>query len=176
MIAETVSPPSAIQDYYAAGQCFGCGQHNQLGLHVRSFEERYDAATGAVTAVCRHTPEPYHHGYPGYVYGGLIACVVDCHAMATAIVAATRQAGRDVQRGTLVPCVTGSLTVRFVKAMPMGDMLVRAEAIPEGRKVRVRVSGGPTTDSALVCFEADVVAVTRAPRDADAGGARGANT
>jgi len=37
---------------------------------------------------------------PGFTYGGLLASIVDCHAMATAAAAAEQAAGRKIVRAT----------------------------------------------------------------------------
>jgi acyl-coenzyme A thioesterase PaaI-like protein len=44
--------------------------------------------------VCTFQLRPYHTALPGYVYGGLIASLIDRHATGTAAAAAYRAAGR----------------------------------------------------------------------------------
>jgi hypothetical protein len=64
----------AIQDLYPenVAYCYGCGRLNDQGLQIKSY------ADGDET-VCRFVPRPYHMAIPGYVYGGLIASLIDCH-------------------------------------------------------------------------------------------------
>ena len=70
----------AFQDYYLDeyAHCFGCGRLNRDGLHLKSYWDGDES-------VCRYTP-PSHFtgGFPGYLYGGLIASLIDCHAAGTA--------------------------------------------------------------------------------------------
>ena len=84
---------SAIQDLYPDeyAHCYGCGRLNAHGLHVRS-EWMGDQA------VARFTPQPYHIAMPGYVYGGLIASLLDCHSIGTAAAAAMVAAGQTPGR------------------------------------------------------------------------------
>jgi acyl-coenzyme A thioesterase PaaI-like protein len=82
--------PHAIQDFYPddLAHCYGCGRLNPHGLHVRSTWDGDE--TVAVL-----TPRPEHTAIPGYVYGGLIASLIDCHGTGSAALAAYRAAGRD---------------------------------------------------------------------------------
>ena len=79
-----------IQDYYPdeVAICYGCGRNNPKGLRI---ETRWDGEEG----ICRFTPEPHHTAFPGFVYGGLVASLINCHSMGTAIAAAYRADGRD---------------------------------------------------------------------------------
>ena len=87
---------------------------------------------------------------PGFVYGGLIASLIDCHAMATAAAAVERAAGREVGEGPAPRFVTGALHVDFLRPTPLGPELeIRGRARElAGRKVVVEVgvrAGGETT-------------------------------
>ncbi len=64
----------AVQDFYPdhLARCFGCGRLNEFGYRLRT---RWDGDE----TVTRFTPAPYHTAVPGVVYGGLLACLVDCH-------------------------------------------------------------------------------------------------
>lgn len=103
----------AIQDRYADehADCFGCGRNNPYGFHLKSFVEGDEV-------VCRFMPPPgYTGGGPDFLYGGLIACLFDCHSAATA----TATALRDNE----VPprFITASLKVDYLKPTPVGVML-----------------------------------------------------
>ena len=127
---------TALQDKYPDdySYCYGCGRLNADGLHVKS-EWHDDEATA------RFHPAPRHMAMPGFVYGGLIASLVDCHSMATAagasMIAAGEMPGRDPTRRF----VTASLHVDYLKPTPMGvELVLRARAEETGeRKVRVAV-------------------------------------
>ena len=92
----------AFQDYYpeAFGHCFGCGAENPHGLHIKSYWN--DDANDATIAF--YTPQPYHTGgYPGYVYGGLIAAILDCHGNGTGDGQSARAPLRDGLSSTRLP-------------------------------------------------------------------------
>lgn len=61
-------------------------------------------------------PGPLHIGYPGYVYGGTIASVVDCQAIWTAMAESCQDAGHDIETGPPpFAYVTGKLSISYLK-------------------------------------------------------------
>jgi acyl-coenzyme A thioesterase PaaI-like protein len=143
----------AVQDFYPddLAHCYGCGRLNDHGLHVRSVWDGDE--TVAVL-----TPREYHTAIPGYVYGGLIASLVDCHGTGSAALAAYRAAGREPGTQPPLRFVTASLKVDYLRPTPMGLPLEARGRIIEvkPRKVLVEVSvlvGGET------CARGQVVAV-----------------
>jgi acyl-coenzyme A thioesterase PaaI-like protein len=142
-----------VQDHYPAdfAHCFGCGRLNPAGHHVKT------AADGD-EGVARFTPRPEHVAVPGFVYGGLIASLVDCHAIGTAAAAVERAAGRAVGDGPAPRFVTASLHVEYLKPTPLGPQLeLRARATEIGaRKVVVEVT---VTAAGAVTARGQVVAV-----------------
>jgi acyl-coenzyme A thioesterase PaaI-like protein len=108
----------AVQDHYPSdyAHCYGCGSLNEHGLHVKSAWEDDQV-------VARFQPEPYHVAVPGFVYGGLLASLIDCHAMATAAANAERAAGRDIGEREAPRYVTGSLRVDYLQPTPLGPEL-----------------------------------------------------
>jgi hypothetical protein len=68
----------AFQDFYPEyfAHCYGCGSMNDLGHQIKSFWDGDES-------VCRFQPKTYHTAIPGYVYGGLLASLVDCHGTGT---------------------------------------------------------------------------------------------
>ena len=154
-----------LQDLYPDdyAHCYGCGRLNSRGLHVKS---EWVEGEG----VARFVPEPFHMAFPGFVYGGLIASLVDCHAMATAAAASMVAAGAVPGRDPTPRFVTASLTVDFLRPTPLGPELVlraRPSQVAD-RKVVLDVS--VLVDEAQ-CARGKVIAV-RAPltmvRDASA--------
>lgn len=143
----------AFQDDYPDdfSYCYGCGRLNERGLRIRSRWEGDEA-------VCRFVPEPFHLAVPGFVYGGLLASLVDCHAMGTAAAATYRAEGRAPGSDPVLRFVTASLRVDYLRPTPMGGGVeVRARAREVGaRKVIVdaRVLAGGEE-----CVRGEVVAV-----------------
>jgi len=87
---------------------------------------------------------------PGFVYGGLVASLIDCHSIGTAAAAASEARGVDIAVEGAPRYVTGSLHVDFVKPTPLGLPLeLRAWAVEIGeRKVVVESelsAGGEVT-------------------------------
>ena len=146
----------ALQDRYPDdfSHCYGCGRLNAHGLHVKS-----EWADGE--CIARFRPAEYHMALPGYVYGGLIASLADCHAMATAAGASMAAAGAVPGRDPTPRFVTASLHVEFLRPTPLGpELLLRARADEIGeRKVVVELA---VSVDGVECARARVIAV-RAP-------------
>jgi len=133
----------AVQDFYPDdfAHCYGCGRLNRDGLHVRT---RWDGDE----TVPRYTPRPQEIAVPGFVYGGLIASLIDCHAMGTAAAATLRATGLDIGQTSSPRFVTASLRVDFVKPTPLGhELVIRGRARETGERkviVEATVSVGDT--------------------------------
>jgi acyl-coenzyme A thioesterase PaaI-like protein len=143
----------AVQDFYPDdfNICYGCGQRNEHGLHLRTY------VTGDDTTAT-FTPHPYHTAIRGYVYGGLIASLIDCHGTGTAAAAAYKAAGRDLGSDPPFRFVTAALHVDYLRPTPIGVPLHlrgRAKEV-KGRKVVVEVVLSAAGD---VCARGEVIAV-----------------
>jgi len=143
----------AIQEYYPdeLNHCYGCGQLNEHGLQIKSFWDGKKAIT-------IFHPKPYHTAFPGYVYGGLIASIIDCHSIGTAAAAAYQEEGRDMGSDPALRFVTASLHVEYVNPMPIDFPLEvhgRVEEV-KGRKVLVNTT---VSANGELCAKAQVVAV-----------------
>jgi acyl-coenzyme A thioesterase PaaI-like protein len=144
---------TAVQDYYPEdfAHCFGCGRLNTHGHRIKTH-------TDGDETVARFTPEPYHTALPGFVYGGLIASLIDCHCVGTAAVAAMRAAGHEVGGGPAPRFVTAALKVDFLRPTPLGvELELRArvkEATSRKAVVETTVSAGGT-----ITARGEVVAV-----------------
>jgi acyl-coenzyme A thioesterase PaaI-like protein len=143
----------AIQDYYPdeISQCYGCGRLNEHGLQLKS---RW---VGDEMVAIFH-PKAYHCGISGFVYGGLIASLIDCHAMGTASAAAYRAEQRAPDTDPPFRFVTGSLQVRYIRPTPLGPPLEVRARVKEikGRKVTVGVT---LSAEERICAKGEVVAV-----------------
>lgn len=149
----------AFQDYYSDefANCYGCGRLNTHGLHIRSFWDGEES-------VCRFQPKPYHTGgYPGYVYGGLIASLIDCHGAGTASAAKSRESGEEMDTHSPPRFVTASLHVDYLAPTPVDTLLVLRGKVKEikGRKVIVAVT---LWANDKVCAKGEVV-VVQIPED-----------
>jgi acyl-coenzyme A thioesterase PaaI-like protein len=124
----------AFQDYYAdeVSVCYGCGRLNEHGLQIKSYWDGEEA-------VCSFMPRPYHTAIAGYVYGGLIASLIDCHSTGTAAAAAYRAENRAMDTEPTLRYVTASLHVDYLRPTPIGLALVIRARVDEisGRKIVV---------------------------------------
>lgn len=129
--------PKAVQDFYPDdfAQCYGCGRLNEFGHQIKTYWDGDETVT-------KFTPKPYHTALPGYVYGGLLASLIDCHGTGTAALAAFRNENREVD--TLPPFrfVTASLQVDYLKPTPIGvELEIRGKVVElKGRKVVSEIS------------------------------------
>lgn len=123
----------AFQDYYPDNyaHCYGCGRLNDRGMHIKSY---WDGDEG----ICRFTPAVHQSGgFPGNIYGGLIASLIDCHCAGTAAAAKHRYDGFELGEKPIPRFVTASLKVDYLKPTPAGvELEVRAKIIEiKNRKV-----------------------------------------
>lgn len=147
---------TALQSLYPDdfAYCYGCGRLNTRGLHVQS-------EWGNGEAMAKFTPAPYHMALPGFVYGGLIASLADCHAMATAAAATMVAAGAEPGRDPTPRFVTASLHVDFLRPTPLGPELALRARPTETTERKVIVELSVVADGEE-CARCRVVAV-RAP-------------
>jgi acyl-coenzyme A thioesterase PaaI-like protein len=122
----------AIQDYYPddVAHCYGCGRLNKHGHQIKSYWDGDETVT-------KFLPKEYHTAIPGYVYGGLIASLIDCHGTGTAALAAYRAENRDYDTLPAFRFVTASLQVDYLKPTPLGGELeLRGKVVEvKGKKV-----------------------------------------
>lgn len=142
-----------FQDHYPEdfAHCYGCGYLNRHGLHIQS---RWDGDE----AVCRFKAAEHQTAFPGFVYGGLIASIIDCHSMGAAAAAWMRAAGVELGQEPLARFVTARLEIDYLHPTPLESALEARSRIVEvgARKVIV--------DTALhaggeICARGNVVAV-----------------
>jgi acyl-coenzyme A thioesterase PaaI-like protein len=143
----------AFQDYYPdqLSHCYGCGRLNEHGLQIQSYWDGEEA-------VCMFLPKPYHMAIPGYVYGGLIASLIDCHCTGTAAAAAYLAEGRAMDTQPAFRFLTGSLHVDYLRPTPLGESLEIRASVKEikGRKV---VVAAKLLVKGELCARGEVVAV-----------------
>ena len=139
----------AFQDQYPDdyAHCFGCGRLNTAGHHLKSYWEGEES-------VCRYTPDPkYTGGFPGFLYGGIIASLIDCHGAGTAAAAKAREDGKPISR-----FVTASIKVDYLAPTPINTELeVRGKPVEiKGRKVLVDLT---VSAAGKICARGSVVMV-----------------
>lgn len=142
-----------IQDYYedSSAHCYGCGRLNDNGLQIKT---RWDGDETLST----YTPKPEHTAIPGFVYGGLLASLIDCHGTGSASLAYAKEHGLELKEFNAPRFVTGSLTVNYKKPTPIDCELQLRGKIKEmkGRKVITEID---LLAKGEVCVNGEVLAV-----------------
>jgi acyl-coenzyme A thioesterase PaaI-like protein len=103
-----------------ARQCFACGEHNPIGMHMEDIRRDGDE----VRATLR--PRPEYQSYPGMLHGGLSATALDEVMGYSAILIAG------------VWSATATMDLRFRAPVPYDAVLELVAGITEIRSRRVR--------------------------------------
>jgi len=131
-MTDVQTPALSIQDRYFAGlKCFGCGPANELGLRLKS----YPADGGTVATF---TPWPEHDNGLGYLNGGIISTVLDCHSAAAVLWEANQRQWEPLP-GAALAYVTAGLDVRFLRPSPLSSA------------VELRAQVGDASESQMTC-------------------------
>ncbi len=142
-----------IQDYYPDhfAQCYGCGRLNEHGHQIKTFWD------GAET-ITRFAPKDYHTAIPGFVYGGLLASLIDCHGTGSAALALAKEKGIELSDTNAPRCVTASLQVKYLKPTPIGGEIEIRGKIKEIGKRKVIVEAELFANGVL-CVVGEVISV-----------------
>lgn len=123
-----------FQEFYADdfSHCYGCGTQNKIGHQIQTFWEGDETIT-------KYKPKEYHTALPGYVYGGLIASLIDCHSTGSGSAALYKAQSEEMRTDKYPRCVTASLKVDYLKPTPIDCTLELRGKIKEikGKKVTV---------------------------------------
>jgi acyl-coenzyme A thioesterase PaaI-like protein len=140
---------SAFQDAYPdeLSHCYGCGRLNPNGLQLKSYWDGDET-------VAHFRPRPSHTALPGYVYGGLLASLIDCHGTGSASAAA----GRARPSEAPFRFVTASLHVDYLRPTPMDAELEIRGVIKEIKERKVVVAATISAEG-QICAKGEVVAV-----------------
>lgn len=144
----------AIQDEYPDdfAWCYGCGRLNEEGHHFRTGWQGDQTVT-------IYSPEAAHLALPGFVYGGIIASLIDCHGTGSAALALHRKNGHEAGDGAEPPrFVTASLKVDFLKPTPHGIPLKAVGTVTEIHPKKWKVDAEVFANDEL-CARGEVIAV-----------------
>ena len=129
----------SLQDQYAPNsRCFGCGPKNDQGLRIKSFPEGRDV-------VATFVAERYQASFGGFVSGGILSTLLDCHGNWTALYTLMKEKNMSTAPST----VTAKLSIVFLRPTPIERPLhLRARPVKvEGD--RVEVEGEIEADGAI---------------------------
>jgi len=140
-----------FQDHMGHNVCYGCGKFNEHGLQIKSYWD------GDV-AICDWQSKEHYHGWPQVMNGGIMATIIDCHSMCTAMAHVYKEEGRSLDSKPIYRYATGSMNIKYIK--PTSNIKpVRVEARvleSKGRKVTVHCD---FYSDGLKTAEAEVVAI-----------------
>ncbi|WP_258102996.1 PaaI family thioesterase [Marinoscillum sp. MHG1-6] len=139
-----------FQDHMPENVCFGCGK-NHDGLQIKSYWEGEES-------VCRWDSEEKYHGWANLLNGGILATLVDCHCMGTAIAHAYRLEERDMDSKPVYRYATGTLTVKYLQPTP-NDITIELRAKVIEVKGRKTVMECRVFSDGIQTAQADVVAI-----------------
>ncbi|MGD8568595.1 MAG: hotdog domain-containing protein [Gammaproteobacteria bacterium] len=105
-----------FQQYLPGDHCFGCGPRNEHGLQIKSYWD------GDI-AKCNWQPQPFHGGWSQLTCGGVIATIVDCHCIATAMATAYRNENRPLNSEPRYLFATGSINIRYLKPASVNEAI-----------------------------------------------------
>ncbi|PGS53688.1 PaaI family thioesterase [Bacillus sp. AFS041924] len=144
----------AIQDVYPDdfAWCYGCGRLNKDGHHLRTGWQGDKTVT-------IFTPDSKYIGIPGFIYGGLIASLMDCHGSGSAALALHRKNGNEIGDGSVPPrFVTATLNVEFLAPTPQDVPLKAIGTVEEIHPKRWKVHTELFAND-ILCARGEVVLV-----------------
>ena len=143
----------AFQDCYPdeLSHCYGCGKHNHQGHQLKSYWH------GQQT-IAHFTPESFHTAIPGFVYGGLIASLIDCHGTGSAAAVDFRNEDRAMETLPAIRFVTGALNVNYLAPTPQGVELELIGFFSEIKERKIIVDIVVSANG-VVCAKGAVIAV-----------------
>jgi acyl-coenzyme A thioesterase PaaI-like protein len=124
----------ALQDQYGPDAiCFGCGPANPRGLRIKSRPSRDDPNK----IVCDWTPERHHEAFDGFLSGGIIGTLLDCHCNWTAAYHLMRRTGRAQVPFT----VTAEYSIKMTKPTPAREPVHLSARVVDSTDTRAVVEG-----------------------------------
>jgi acyl-coenzyme A thioesterase PaaI-like protein len=129
------------------GNCFACGPHNPIGMHLEFFRTEGHDARADVTLAAQY------QGWRGIAHGGIVMALLD-EAMAHA-------AGFAGHRG-----VTASVNVRFRNPVPLEKPIVVRGRVTWHRRNVLGVEGSILAQDGTVLAQAEGSFVSRGPLEA----------
>ena len=140
-----------FQDHMPGNVCFGCGRENHQGLKISSYWEGEES-------VCTWESQEKYQGWRGILNGGILATLIDCHTMCTAMAAAYQAENRDLDSEPLYRYATGTISVKFLKPTSNKKPIELRARVKEikGRKI---IMSCVALSEGVITAEAEVIAI-----------------
>lgn len=116
MAREPTGNDNYFQKHMPGNVCFGCGTDNPNGLQIKSYWQNDEC-------VCIWHPDDRYRGWPNLTCGGIIAALIDCHCMPSAMAITVRNEGRELSSEPQYRFATGTLNFRYLKPIPVSGLL-----------------------------------------------------
>ena len=144
---------TTIQGQLHDSFCWGCGADNPDGLHLQT-EWEGDETVSRWTGAPRYAAGPRH-----FLNGGIIATLLDCHGVCTAIADAYRREGREIGSEPQIWHATTGMVIEYLRPTAIdAEVEIRATVAslgPEGTTVQcVLAAGGKPRARATVTSRA----------------------
>lgn len=140
-----------FQDHMPGNVCFGCGRNNHDGLKISSYWEDDES-------VCIWESQEKYQGWKGILNGGILATLIDCHTMCTAMAAVYKAENRSIESSPIYRYATGTINVKYLKPTSNEKPIELRATVKEikGRKV---VLSCITKSDGEITAEAEVIAI-----------------
>lgn len=140
-----------FQEHMPENVCYGCGIHNAEGLQIKSYWDGEEA-------ILDWESEEKYHGWADLMNGGIMATLIDCHCMGTAMADAYRRENRALDTFPEYRYATGTLSVKYLQPTPNRKVQLRAKVLEvKGRKMVLHCDF--FSDEGVKTAEASVVAI-----------------
>ncbi len=140
-----------FQDFMPGNICFGCGRDNHFGLQISSYWDGEEA-------VCIWNSEAKYQGWKGILNGGIMATLIDCHCMGTAMAAAYKAENRSLDSEPEYRYATGTMNIKYLKPT-LNDKPVEIRAKVTEIKGRKTTLHARFFSNGVLTAEADVIAL-----------------
>ena len=111
--------------------CYGCGRNNKEGLQIKSYWENDES-------ICIWTPKKHLMAGKDILCGGVVATLIDCHCLNTAIATAYKISNRELGTNPFLPYATGEFQMKLIKPIPLKKSITlkaKVEKISENKMI-----------------------------------------
>ncbi len=140
-----------FQDHMPGNVCFGCGRNNHDGLKISSYWEGEEA-------VCIWESQKKYQGWKGILNGGILATLIDCHTMCTAMAAVYKAENRSLKSSPIYRYATGTINVKYLKPTSNETPIELRATVKEIKGRKVVLSCIAKSDG-VITAEAEVIAI-----------------
>lgn len=140
-----------FQDYMQGQACFGCGTGNHQGLQIKSYWQ-------GDQAICIWHSQEKYNGWKNILNGGILATIIDCHCMNTAMAAAYKAENRELGTAPFYGYATGKLSISYFKPTA-NDKAIELRATVREIKGKKVVLHCDVFSEGIKTAEAEVIAI-----------------